>query len=255
MKKIKCIGLTANTKNYSAVKAARKAKKLLELLGVKVIGIKGIRAGEEKELKHFDCDLCIVFGGDGTMLHAAREVSGKIPLIGVNCGTEGHLMQLNEKNFLQEIPSLAKGKFSVEKRMRLQAFNGKKRTPLSLNEVTLAARESVTLIRYELKVNGRKVWEDASDGVIIATPTGSSAHAYSAGGKKLRAGSEAIEIVPINSTKREKRKARVFGANAKIELLPKQEDAWIIIDGQVREKANGKISVRKGNGARVALLN
>ena len=126
-----------------------------------------------------DTDCVLVLGGDGTMLRAARQVVDRqIPLLGINLGTLGYLAEIDRSSVLPALECLLNGQYSVEKRMMLEGtvFHEGRRilTDLALNEVTIARQGHLRVMRFKNYVNNEFLNAYQADGIIIATPTGST---------------------------------------------------------------------------------
>ncbi len=148
-------------------------------------------------------DLAIVIGGDGTMLAAARSlVRHGVPLVGVNQGRVGFMTDIGHDDMQSGIGAVLDGKFLVEERSLLDAEilrEGKSvlRT-LALNEAVLGKGAQGRLIEFELSIDDEFVYALRADGVIVATPTGSTAYAMSAQGPILHPAVPALALVPLN---------------------------------------------------------
>jgi NAD+ kinase len=148
-------------------------------------------------------DLAIVIGGDGTMLAAARDlVRHHVPLVGINQGRVGFMTDIGQSDMLAGIGAILDGKGSVEERSLLDAEivrGGKSilRT-LALNEAVLGKGAQGRLIEFSLWLDGEFVYTLRADGVIVATPTGSTAYAMSAQGPILHPAVPALALVPLN---------------------------------------------------------
>src|SRR5688572_13507155 len=148
-------------------------------------------------------DLAIVIGGDGTMLGAARElVRHHVPLVGINQGRLGFMTDIGQSDMQAAIGSILDGKYSVEERTLLEAEilrQGKSalRT-IALNEAVIGKGSQGRLIEFELSVDGEFVYRLRADGIIVATPTGSTAYALSAQGPILHPAVAGFTLVPLN---------------------------------------------------------
>jgi NAD+ kinase len=148
-------------------------------------------------------DLAIVIGGDGTMLGAARElVRHHVPLVGINQGRLGFMTDIGHGDMQAAIGSILDGKYSVEERTLLDAEilrQGKSvlRT-IALNEAVIGKGSQGRLIEFELSVDGEFVYRLRADGIIVATPTGSTAYALSAQGPILHPAVPGFTLVPLN---------------------------------------------------------
>lgn len=150
------------------------------------------------------CDLAIVVGGDGTLLHAARNLADSgIPLLGIKLGRLGFLADVLPETLDTDLAQVLEGQFREEERFLIQAElerEGKScLIGTALNDVTMHIREVVRLIEFETYINGRFLNSQRSDGLVVATPTGSTAYALSAGGPILDVNLNAMVLVSICS--------------------------------------------------------
>ncbi len=150
--------------------------------------------------KHID--LAVVVGGDGTMLNAARNVAGfKVPMIGVNLGRLGFLTDIAASSMLADLGKVLDGDYKIEERLMLTAEvvrdEQTMHTSIAFNDVVINKGPLARLIEFECYVNDEFVNSVRADGVIVATPTGSTAYAMSAGGPILQPTLPAIVLVPI----------------------------------------------------------
>lgn len=147
-------------------------------------------------------DLAVVVGGDGTMLHVARGLASyALPMIGINLGRLGFLTDLSADRMHEGLDELLRGEFTVEERIMLQVqiSNGRDNLneSIALNDVTLSKGNTGRMIEFDTHVNSEPVGRTRGDGVIISTPTGSTAYALSAGGPILHPLLPAIVFAPI----------------------------------------------------------
>ena len=142
-------------------------------------------------------DLIIVFGGDGTLLASARRyLKFNIPILGINMGTVGFLTDIKIEDFESVIKDIIDGNCKIEERNLVSAtFNNT--TVYGLNEIVIHSGAYTQLMRYRLSVNEKVVYEQRSDGLIIATPTGSTAYALSAGGPIIHPELDVWTILPM----------------------------------------------------------
>ena len=147
-------------------------------------------------------DLIIAVGGDGTMLHAAGLTgSGKVPLLGVNRGRLGFLADVSPAEMLENLQQILDGNYSRETRLQLKAeitsSDGSIRSAVALNDIVLQRQETGRMVDVETRIAGRFVNTHSGDGLIAATPTGSTAYALSCGGPIIEPLLDAVVIVPI----------------------------------------------------------
>lgn len=147
-------------------------------------------------------DLFIVVGGDGTLLGAARElVEFDTPLLGVNRGRLGFLTDIMPEQLEHDLCAVFAGHYLREDRFLLQAMIEREGQIIdqgtALNDVVLHSGPSIRMLEFDLLIDEQFVYRQRSDGLIVATPTGSTAYALSAGGPLMQPGLEAIALVPM----------------------------------------------------------
>ena len=147
-------------------------------------------------------DLAVVIGGDGTMLHTARRlIEHGVPLVGVNLGRLGFLTDIARCSATERLAEILDGAFTAEDRFMLdvEVLRGGARVfhTLALNDVVVNKGELGRMIEFELSIDEEFVYTQRSDGMIVSTPTGSTAYALSAGGPIMHPKLDAIVIVPM----------------------------------------------------------
>ena len=167
-------------------------------------------------------DLGIVVGGDGSMLSACRTMAANgIPLLGINRGRLGFLTDISPDEIEARVMPVLNGEYKQTRRFMLETTvtrDGKQiGTGTALNDIVLHPGMSVRMMTFELYVDGEFVYSQRSDGLIVATPTGSTAYALSAGGPLLFPELDAIVVVPLNPHTLNSRPIALQG-NAQIEL-------------------------------------
>jgi len=179
-------------------------------------------------------DLIIVFGGDGTLLRAARNyLEHNIPILGINMGTVGFLTDIKIEDFESVIKDVLVGNCEIEERNLVCASFGNN-SVYGLNEIVIHSGAYTQLMRYRLSVNEKIVYEQRSDGLIIATPTGSTAYALSAGGPIIHPGVDVWTILPMLPQSMSSRPFVISSDQiAKVNLLNGPlDEAKICADGQ-----------------------
>lgn len=176
----------------------------------------------EKEKKQIvsdikKCDLLVVFGGDGTILKTMQLLDGaKTPILGVNTGGLGILTQIKPEKLTQNLKKIFAGQYKKDKRTMLEVkINGKK-FGLALNEVSVDQCAFTRLICFEISIDHEKI-KFCADGVIVATPQGSTGHSYSAGGHIIKRNQNLFAITPICPAGR-KQKPLIVKADSKIKI-------------------------------------
>jgi NAD+ kinase len=240
------ISITGHFERQKVKRIAEKAKRILQLLGARCIAADI----KKKKFNAKNVSLVIAVGGDGTLLRTVRELREQKPVAGIAAGEQCALMQIKPAQMRKALQKIVEGKYAVQKRLRLQASADGKKLPPALNEVMLLNKKSGAIIDYCLRVNGKKIYYCRADGCIVATPTGSSGHAFSAGGKKLPAGSSKIAIVPSNPLNRAV-KAICVNGNSKIVLsgFNEKQGYEVVLDGQPRFAVKKMLLVKRGKDA------
>lgn len=198
------------------------------------------------------CDLVIVVGGDGSLLHVAKHVY-EVPVIGVNRGRLGFLTDVLPDEIEQRIGEVLEGRFVSEDRFLLDAEvvreGSRQAVGRALNDVVLHPGKAAQMISFELFIDGQFVYSQESDGLIVATPTGSTAYALSAGGPIMHPQLDAIVLVPMYPHSLSSRPLAVNGdSEVRLVVGAKEElEPQLSCDGQVRytARAGDEIFVRK----------
>lgn len=191
-------------------------------------------------------DLGIVVGGDGTMLNAGRSLAKhNIPLVGINMGRLGFLADISAGSMRREIDEILQGQYVIEERMMLRADvdvgSRVVHTATAFNDVVISKGEQARIIEFRVWADGELVTKLRGDGVIIATPTGSTAYALSAGGPILHPTLPAIALVPICPHALSNRPI-VLRDLSEIEIrvnAERQSGAQISIDGHIDYAIDG----------------
>lgn len=200
------------------------------------------------------CDLVIVVGGDGSLLDAARAVvDDSVPVIGVNRGRRGFLTDISPQALTQYLEPILAGKYQEEHRFLLEMQIVRDGQAIghssALNEVTLYSGDIARMIEFEVTVGDQFVYRQRSDGIIVATPTGSTAHALAGGGPILHPILDAIVLVPMHPAVLSSRPI-VIDSKMNIELHISGDLAFnprISCDGQVHfdAKPNDRIIIQR----------
>lgn len=201
---------------------------------------------------HSGYDFIFVIGGDGTILKAARFYSEyETPIFGINLGRLGFLSQSSPDNLSFSVGKILDGDYKVEKRMMLCAdgYN-------ALNDFVIKGGLCTRTSRFALAINGKFVCEYLADGIIVSTPTGSTAYGMAAGGPVLAPDVDAIVIVPICPHTFSARPIVVSGDD-EVKILPCRNNLYSVSsDGQVAFTLSDELVIRKSKfKANLALLN
>ena len=179
----------------------REITSYLEAHGAEVAGVVSGKKTEHMKLQT-EIDCVIVLGGDGTLLKAARDiVEYEIPLIGINLGTLGYLAEVEISNIESALEQLICGEYTKEERMMLagSVFDKGMETEnnFALNDIVISRCGSLEILQFDIYVNGRFLNSYSADGMIVATPTGSTGYNLSAGGPIVEPGAQLLLLTPI----------------------------------------------------------
>jgi NAD+ kinase len=148
-----------------------------------------------------EVDLLLVFGGDGTMLRAAREIAGsQTPILGINVGSLGFLTAVQSAHLSKALACIWEGQFEFESRVLLEGTgycNGRQISETALNDLVISRGIVSRLIELDVKVNGDALTRYRCDGLIVSSPTGSTAYSLAAGGAVIFPTAEVLAVTPI----------------------------------------------------------
>ena len=185
-----------------------------------------------------ECDLAIIVGGDGTLLHAARRlINYNVPIMGINLGRLGFLVDVSPDEMAKRFDEIFAGKFEEEHRIMLHAVvqhrDGRISENDAFNDVVVHKWDVSRMIETETYINGKFLNNMRADGLIVSTPTGSTAYALSGGGPILQPDLDALVLVPICPHTMSFRPIVIDG-ESKIEIVVKDstDKAQLTCDGQ-----------------------
>jgi NAD+ kinase len=194
-KQIKHVGLIGNLDKPDCADTIRKAVRLVQRAGRKAVV-----DGDASTLAR-ESDLLLVFGGDGTMLRAARDIAGsRTPILGVNIGGLGFLTGVPSKELPRALAQIWRGEFKIESRDLIEASgvcHGKQIRETALNDIVVSRGAVSRLIGLDVSVNGELITHYRCDGLIVSSPTGSTAYSLAAGGALVFPTAEVFALTPI----------------------------------------------------------
>ncbi len=204
-------------------------------------------------------DLAIVMGGDGTMLNIARALADhKVPLIGVNQGHLGFLADVSVDTMFTTLEEMLAGRYREENRIMLDCSlerdGGRQFHTYAFNDVVVSKGAMGRLIEFEVYIDDKFVYSQRADGLVVASPTGSTAYALSAGGPILHPTLEAFVLAPICP---HTLSARPIAVNSRSEIeinLIHADDCRVHFDGQTHQdmRVGDRVSIRRaGNAVRL----
>ena len=202
----------------------------------------------EKEIPT-ETEAVLVIGGDGTLIRAARNLVKKnIPLLGINLGKLGYLCEVEENTIFPAIDELMADRYTIEQRMLLDGYTvqsgGEKIQRVALNDVVIHRTGALQIVNLNVYVNGEYLYNFKADGIIVATPTGSTGYSMSAGGPIVDPKARMILITPINAHNLNA-KSIVIGAEDEvtIELRSRQPQKAECVDVNIDGESAAELSV------------
>ena len=209
MLKFKTIGLMGRVQNDAARETFSTLMQLLQKLGLKFVverqiatelGLVGEYIQDVADLAQ-TADMVVVVGGDGSMLHAARAlVDYDLPIVGINRGRVGFLADITPDDVEVALPEILAGKYTMEPRMMLEVELPQQSLSYhAFNDIVLGSGDTAHMTEFEVYVDNVFMSSEYSDGIIVATPTGSTAYALSGGGPIVHPASSAIMLLPMFS--------------------------------------------------------
>lgn len=257
---IKTIGIIAKDKSEAVANTVNKLANFISQKNCAVVYDKSAQ-GILDNIEYVDrqtladtADLAIVVGGDGTFLSAVRSLTDfNIPVLGINLGRLGFLVDISPDDMLQHLEKIMQGEYVEESRFLLQAQIKRNGSIIAeadaFNDVVIHIRDVARMIEFETYVNGQFVNFQRSDGLVISTPTGSTAYSLSSGGPLLHSTLDAMVIVPICPHTLTNRPL-VINSSSEIKIVigkREQSTAQVTFDGQTAfdAKPNDKIIITK----------
>lgn len=203
-----------------------------------------------------DCECVLVLGGDGTLIRTATRIEKlDVPMIGINLGTLGYLCELEEENVLPALDMLLDDHYMIDNRMMIKGGKiGDNEEKIALNDIVIHRIGDLSTIPLKVYVNGELLATYLADGIIVATPTGSTAYNMSAGGPIVDPKSNMLLLTPINAHNLNS-KSIVLEAEDTIEIevgqrrIQKDEMAGVSFDGDslIKLKVGERIVIKKSD--------
>ena len=206
MKRFKKVAIYSSLRDKKVSLISYQLEEVLENLGIKVLLSKSsIYSITSKKKIYSDAyieknaDLVVCIGGDGTLLGSARKFGSKgLPVLGINLGKVGFLTDIAPEELTQSIKQIVAGKYTIDSRFFLKASLGtSKKQYIALNEAVIHSGQVAQMIEYELYIDNKSVYRQKADGIIVSTPTGSTAYSLSGNASIVHPNVEAITLIPM----------------------------------------------------------
>lgn len=193
---------------------------------------------EAVPLEKMDVEIMITVGGDGTILHTMQR--NPAPVFGINVGEIGFLSESEPIELPDALDHLLTGDYYVESRLKLETRLNGDRLPNALNETVIKSARPSKMLGFTLSVGGKEVQRVRADGIIVATPTGSTSYAMSAGGPIMDPGLDALVVVPIAPFSLSSRPIVLpRTTDLEVRLMERSRDAVLVVDGQYERHLKG----------------
>ena len=191
-----------------------------------------------KPLNKFKTDMLITLGGDGTLLRTQSQLTREIPIFGINMGTVGFLTEIEVNKTFEALDNILSGDYYKEKRNQLTVTHVGNMQH-ALNEVVIMTSKPAKMLHFEISVDGEIIEEFRADGLIISTPSGSTAYSMSAGGPIVDPKVRGFIIIPICPFKMGLRPFIVSdNSEIRVKLLKRGKKAVYVMDGQINKEIN-----------------
>ena len=223
-----------------AVEAAKRTLELLEKNGLKGIAMNAREAVEKKIPS--DTDIVIALGGDGTILKVVDAISDDAAILGVNFGHGGYLMEIESGMLEESLKRVIRGEYHVEEVMKLYIKLNNRFVGEALNEAYISSTQSGTILNFKIIQDEVDLFEFPGDALIISTPIGSTAYAYSAGGPILDDRLNAVVLVPVCPLTNVRAIVLSISKPIMVEVLGGGE-VQVMIDGWIRRSVKSKKTV------------
>src|SRR5437899_12875216 len=180
----KVVGILAKKGSKEILTEARKIHKIIEQHGFRFVPDEDLGRSAKipggKPLSRMEIELLVTLGGDGTVLKAAKEMSKpKTPILAVNMGRRGYLTEVEPSEFEAAFTKWEKGKYEMEEQWKLSVLHQNRLLGDALNEALLLPTLPAKMLNLNLTLRGKRFFQARADGVIVSTPTGSTAHSFS----------------------------------------------------------------------------
>jgi NAD+ kinase len=248
----KAVGILAKKGSKEILTEGRRIHKLIEQHGFRSVPDEDLGRSAKisggKPLRRMDVALLVTLGGDGTVLKAAKEmVKPKTPILAVNMGRRGYLTEVEPSEFETAFTNWEKGKYQLEEQWKLSVLHKNQVVGEALNEALLLPTIPAKMLNLTLALRGKQVFQARADGIIVSTPTGSTAHSFSAGGPVLETSMDTVSLTLIAPLQPVKSIVVPVKAGVQLRVADPGPRANLVIDGRVeREIGIGQsLSFRK----------
>ncbi len=252
----KTVGILAKKGSKEILSEARRIDKIIEQYGFRSVPDEDLGRAAKllggKPLRRMEIDLLVTLGGDGTVLKAAKEMlKPKTPILAVNMGRRGYLTEVGPSEFETAFTKWQKGDYELEEQWKLSVLHQNRLLGEALNEAILLPTIPAKMLNLNLTIRGKQVFQARADGIIVSTPTGSTAHSFSAGGPVLETSMDSVSLTLIAPLQPVKSIVIPVKAGVQLRVAEPGPSANLVIDGRLeREIRIGQsLSFRKSGNS------
>lgn len=243
------VALIANFDKSGAFETAEKIVEYLLSLGVEVLFLKSRLSDEFKDVCVFcskdemikNCDVVLTIGGDGTIMHSAKfAATYHKPILGINLGRLGYVAEL-EPDETEMLSRLVSGDYDIQNRsvlsVKITEKSGRSYDYIAINDAVISRGSLSRIIDLQVSIDGADVTSYRADGLLVATPTGSTAYALSAGGPVISPDLKCIELVPVCPHSLSARSVILSEHSViRVKTTSPDDESYLTIDGQISER-------------------
>ena len=237
----KAVGILAKKGSKEILTEARKIHKIIEQHGFRSVPDEEIGRSAKipggKPLRRMEVELLVTLGGDGTVLKAAKEMlKPKTPILAVNMGRRGYLTEVEPSEFEAAFTKWEKGDYELEQQWKLSVLHQNRLLGEALNEALLLPTIPAKMLNLNLTLRGKRVFQARADGIIVSTPTGSTAHSFSAGGPVLETSMDSLSLTLIAPLQPVKSIVVPVKAGVQLRVVEPGPSANLVIDGRLERQ-------------------
>jgi NAD+ kinase len=264
---IKRVGVIGNLAKVSCAEAVKRAARLVTAAGrtlysdlatARLARLKAVICPEAATLAR-EVDVLLVFGGDGTILRVAREIAGsRTPILGINIGSLGFLTAVPSADLARALKHVWAGEFNFESRILLQVTgsgDGRVIEQTALNDAVISRGITSRLIELDVRIDGEPLTRYRCDGLIVSSPTGSTAYSLAAGGAVVFPTAEVLALTPIcPHTLSNRALILPLTVTIEVEVISPKPATILSVDGQVVAELAAGDRLKIGRGRRTVRL-
>ncbi|TMI45333.1 NAD(+)/NADH kinase [Candidatus Bathyarchaeota archaeon] len=237
----KVVGILAKKGSKEILTEARKIHKIIEQHGFRSVPDEEIGRSAKiaggKPLRRMEIELLVTLGGDGTVLKAAKEMlKPKTAILAVNMGRRGYLTEVEPSEFEAAFTKWEKGDYELEQQWKLSVLLQNRLLGEALNEALLLPTIPAKMLNLNLTLRGKQVFQARADGIIVSTPTGSTAHSFSAGGPVLETSMDSLSLTLIAPLQPVKSIVVPVKAGVQLRVVEPGPSANLVIDGRLERQ-------------------